>query len=42
MFLDTEIKMKMDEDEDYNVNPIQSTDKHKKKSIINKGTKGNK
>jgi hypothetical protein len=42
MFPDTEIKMEVDEDEDYNVNPIQSIFKHKKKSTIKKGAKGKK
>jgi hypothetical protein len=42
MFPDTEIKMEVDEDEDYNVNPIQSTVKHKQKSTIKKGAKGKK
>jgi hypothetical protein len=42
MFLDTEIKMEVDEDEDYNINPIQSTVKHKNKSAIKKGAKGKK
>jgi hypothetical protein len=31
MFSDTEIKMEVDTDEDYNVNPIKTTVKHKQK-----------
>jgi hypothetical protein len=42
MFLDTEIKMEVDEDGDYIVNPIKSTIKNKKKSTIKKGSKGKK
>ena len=40
MFLDTEIKMEVDEDGDYNINPIKSTVKNKQKSSIKKGAKG--
>jgi hypothetical protein len=42
MFPNTEIKIEVDEDEDYNVNPTQSTIKHKQKSTIKKGVRGNK
>jgi hypothetical protein len=42
MFPDTKIKMEVDEDEYYNVNPIQSTVKNKHKSTIKKGFKGKK
>jgi hypothetical protein len=42
MFPDPELKMEVYVDEDYNVNPIQSTVKHKHKSTINKSDKGKK
>jgi hypothetical protein len=42
MFLDPEINMEVDVDEDYNVNPIQSTVKHKQKLTIKKSAKGKK
>ena len=42
MFLDLEIKMEVDVNEDYNANPIQSTVKHKHKSTIKKSAKGKK
>jgi hypothetical protein len=42
IFLNPDIKMEIDEDEDYTMNPVQSPVKKKHKSTIKKNAKGKK